>query len=307
MANFIRRQVNSKNVPDQLKEFVRPVAADISADSKAANFTVVFNGANGAYVLDPTCNEAKELFKTWYFESGSNEGDKVDATELVESHAKSCEQCQKYLTENKVFGTTDTNDFNRQVKKLCISEAMLKAEREIAIESADSVREQLETAHKSHIVETKILASKIRKVVSAARSNAKTIDEYKEEIKTTMTQLAVALEKCDALEIKISDHAKQLKEHKETAKKESVSNYVKWIVESRNLKLTESSLALLERCGSREEVDRVLNGIIDGMRESALHSRQTPLVEAVVEGIRADSDRIYDKISNSVSSIMSSM
>jgi len=174
-------------------------------------------------------------------------------------------------------GAKSVSVVNRQIKKLQISEASTRAEKDKAFELAKAGCTNIKVIEKSRNVEMAVMLSKLAVLEKAVPKKLTALELLLQ--KRVQENNVLKSEHGTAIDIGKKEKAKLIAEHKAelklveaTSKRAILDKHIDMSISNGRLKIHKNSRALLESCASVEEVDKVLGEIIEGIRESALHS-----------------------------------
>jgi len=221
---------------------------------------------------------------------------------------KAVKKAHRKTKESEEF-VTQFDSLIDKIVDLKIKEASTRAERDEALDMISALRNNethLLRQKSSKTLETKILASKLRKLINESSditsvfrkkleektALAKKLFEKNEKIKTGLIkELKEIKESFKAVEKKYQKELEKVK--RETAKdicKEFIAQFVKLRVAESGMKVDANSQALLEKCSSFEEVDATIDEIRNIKRRNALHSKSIKEINVVAPQDAEQSD-----------------
>ena len=229
--------------------------------------------------------------------------------EFPKIHKKQLEK-QK---DNKLIESSSITSVAKRMRELQISEASVRAERDKALEFIVEGDTKLESTLKSRQLEARILTQRLNKIqeekqqeinilISTLEKRTKQIIEtYKVNKHLEQRQLEESITHKKEVENITSKNNKQIKLLKEAQEKERIKLYVSTKIEHLGLCIHENTQALLERCTSFGQVDKLIEETQDAIKKSALH----PIMFKEV-GVQTEMDEQSRIIAERVVSVLDS-
>jgi len=220
-------------------------------------------------------------------------GKKVDDPTKLDAN-RLCSGCTEAIKD------VSMEAIDSQMKDIQISEASVRAERDKAFDVIRESEKNLESKDIMRDTEVGILLDKVTKLDEMTQKKTSVLYSILEKRVKEVKSLEESLKRIKenhAHEIGILTNKFMREKTTLESKKdrETISNYAKMKVESSGLTIPKNSQALLEECISVEEVDKVLERVVDALREGALHSQK--LKELEVNGPNSPEN---DRIANSI-------
>jgi len=287
----ITEEVGIVQVSEAMKQFKgNPDSITVVLDSSQENATVTYSsGSSSVTVVEsklsaPVFESFEDLVK--YLER-----------ELPKIDRENREKVKSLLNEGSNF--KKGIDTSRLIKDLEISGAIIKAERDKALEIGDSlVLENSELVKKLGrlLVSEKVLEDAFGKLsVSDLSKNAEIGILNKKLLDITESQKK-------QLQELLEYHKQESVKLTEAFKKQELKVYYETRLSHTGLKLPKNALALLEHADSREQVDDLLEQFRDVLREGALHSNVLTEVSLPAQG-----DSQQAQIARSIHTVLNGM
>ena len=176
---------------------------------------------------------------------------------------------------SSIFPTAALNESKgnttNEVRTLKLKEAATRAESEKALEMLTEAEKEIETIKQSATIESKVLSSKLQeakttesKEVEGLRKlleeKTKALNEFKSKVNEQTNKLTEAKTTYDS----------KVKELEEKFQSKIIKEYIDMKANGASLRLPSNSRALLEKCSSIKEVDKVFEEVRDALRRGAL-------------------------------------
>jgi hypothetical protein len=176
---------------------------------------------------------------------------------------------------SSIFPTAALNESKgnttNEVRTLKLKEAATRAESEKALEMLTEAEKEIETIKQSAMIESKVLSSKLQeakttesKEVEGLRKlleeKTKALNEFKSKVNEQTNKLTEAKTTYDS----------KVKELEEKFQSKIIKEYIDMKANGASLRLPSNSRALLEKCSSIKEVDKVFEEVRDALRRGAL-------------------------------------
>lgn len=220
-------------------------------------------GKKGAVKAGHRSNEAKFVFESYE--------DMVDY--LKNEFTKlSPEQTAKL---SSIFPTAALNESKgnttNEVRTLKLKEAATRAESEKALEMLTEAEKEIETIRQSVMIESKVLSSKLQE---AKTTESKEVEGLRKLLEEKTKALNEFKSKVNEQTIKLTEakttYDSKVKELEEKFQSKIIKEYIDMKANGASLRLPSNSRALLEKCSSIKEVDKVFEDVRDALRRGAL-------------------------------------
>lgn len=168
-------------------------------------------------------------------------------------------------------------------KAQLLKEGLHKAEMQTALEQIELLEKEKQELHRQYEAQMEILAEKVKEYKQKESLEVKALRHLVEQLSSNIKQLK-----------------EQLKQQQEKANRQLIQQYVDWKIRESRYPFPSTSRALLEKCASIAEVDKVFEEIRAALRRQAL-----PLTEGGSIQIeqKVSEDPFLSKIKNVIDSI----
>jgi len=208
----------------------------------------------------------------------------------------------------------------KEIRGLQIKEASTRAERDKAMEMLDEISAKLEKASGSSPLEIRILKKKLgesKYTEEDVKALCEKLQKRQTALNETKKQFEAFKDLAEDTNKKSDENTKLLKEAHENnikklteeiekkAQKKLVEKYVELKLNQSGLKVHKNAQALLEKCTSTDDVDKIYVDIKEAMRVDALRPNKGQISEVKVEESVGNS--VVSEIVNDVKNAMSGM